>query len=913
MKTTAWNWAFATSFSLSATIAVAAQAGPTVRDGWPRLTGGSVRSSPLVAPAGPNGEQVVVNGSFDGAVYAFYLDGTPVAGLDGVVLQTGGPIHGSPAWGDVDGDGRNEILIGSFDGNLYLLRLGGAAGGAAFAGGATAPRLAAAREADTTAPVFDDDDGFAAPVPAGFRRARGGVGADIGVHALPLGGQMYASPALAQLDGDAAREIVIGCGDGRIHAVNGDGSPVPGWPARAGAQVFATAGVADLDGDGLDEVVVGSYDGFIYSFAHTGALRFRIPTGGTIVSSPALGNLDGDSLGRREIFVGSSDGTLYAMNRHGFALAGLQRALATRPGSSLRNDVDGSPTLADVDGDGRLDIIVGTDQGLIHALNHRGQYLPGFPVLTGEAEVFSSASVGDTDGDGVMEIYIGGGDGRLYGLTPTGGALPGFPFEFGHAQVDTNGNGIVQNNVNASPTLGDFDGDGRYELVVGVYEEARLGGRIYMLDLPGGARQVSLADLDGNGRVDCDDLFTLSRHWQTEGPVSAPWSRLLRDKGRVNDESVRAFVAAFQVRSEAPALPWPMFRAAVDRRGAALTATTTRPTGSVVGRVLHGVSGAPLAGASIVAMRDGDEDARAISDAAGRYQLTLDAGQVALQVSLAGFVAAAINCDVPAEAVGVCPDALLVPNCPTRGTATGMVRNALNAQPLSGVRVELRAGVDVVEGPMVASAVTVNGAYTFGNLLPGTYTAVGAAAGFVTSRITVVVVCGQATSQRDLLLAPQLRSGEARIVLRWGAVPEDLDAHLRAPSQSPETPCHHVSFMDEGRLDAPPFAQLDIDDTASFGPETITIARLVPGTYIYSVHNFTAGSDPNDTTLSDQSSAEVDLFIGNQRRTFTVPGGRAGTIWDVFALDGVTGDVTVLNRFRAGDADAFPCESLGAD
>src|SRR6185295_4471820 len=47
---------------------------------------------------------------------------------------------------------------------------------------------------------------------------------------LALGASGESSPALADLDGDGAAEIIVGTADGMVAAIRGDGTMLPGWP-----------------------------------------------------------------------------------------------------------------------------------------------------------------------------------------------------------------------------------------------------------------------------------------------------------------------------------------------------------------------------------------------------------------------------------------------------------------------------------------------------------------------------------------------------------------------------------------------------------------------------------------------------------------------------------------------------------
>lgn len=113
-----------------------------------------------------------------------------------------------------------------------------------------------------------------------------------------------------------------------------------------------------------------------------------------------------------------------------------------------------------------------------------------------------------------------------------------------------------------------------------------------------------------------------------------------------------------------------------------------------------------------------------------------------------------------------------------------------------------------------------------------------------------------------------------RIVLNWGANPRDLDSHLLYPG-------NHVYFIKMKGTDA----GLDVDDIDGYGPETITIHRKHDGErYVYAVHNFTDGTNPNSTSLSS-SGAKVFVYVGQTLiRTYYVPTGQTGNLWSVFAV-----------------------------
>lgn len=203
------------------------------------------------------------------------------------------------------------------------------------------------------------------------------------------------------------------------------------------------------------------------------------------------------------------------------------------------------------------------------------------------------------------------------------------------------------------------------------------------------------------------------------------------------------------------------------------------------------------------------------------------------------------------------------------------------------------------------SAVTVNGTASFSGLSSGLVNIVAALADYASDDLSTELACG--ANSLGIALNPTtgdnaLAANEVRVILSWGEEPYDLDSHLTGPqpglaeSYDNEANRFHAYYVTDGSSDG--VAVLDVDDTTSYGPETITISppagtsTLRPGIYRYSVHHY-AGAN----TMAD---ARVKLLIGNStERTFT-PNAAAlagdDDVWTVFELNvGSTGQVTVLD------------------
>lgn len=116
-----------------------------------------------------------------------------------------------------------------------------------------------------------------------------------------------------------------------------------------------------------------------------------------------------------------------------------------------------------------------------------------------------------------------------------------------------------------------------------------------------------------------------------------------------------------------------------------------------------------------------------------------------------------------------------------------------------------------------------------------------------------------------------------RVVLTWGRTPSDLDSHLSYPN-------NHVFYVNKTGTDA----NLDVDDTTSYGPETITIEQKHQGErYVYAVHDYSngAGNKKNSDAMSF-SHARVEVYVGQTLiRTYNVKPQTTATSWIVFGVD----------------------------
>lgn len=318
---------------------------------------------------------------------------------------------------------------------------------------------------------------------------------------------------------------------------------------------------------------------------------------------------------------------------------------------------------------------------------------------------------------------------------------------------------------------------------------------------------------------------------------------------------------------------------------------TQSETGYVAGTVKDATSnqGLPNVGISVQNTR-GSELESATTDANGNYDIRVPADTPLQLVFTLATHNQAVYSGVTVKAdetetleVILQIDSTIVGT----GNISGTLTDAIDGQPLASAMLYFRVGINAHSGDILAETVTdSSGHYSLSDTLQtGHYTLHIMLDGYIDNFVTVLVLGGQLRSNQNAVITRSIPEGETRIVLTWGAQPSDLDSHLTGPIADNSDSRFHIYFINKGTASASPFTTLDIDDTSSYGPETITISSQFVGTYRYYVHNFSSRINTSGTSLSD-SGAKVTVYQGAaQPRVFNVPSG-TGTSWKVFSLSG---------------------------
>lgn len=344
----------------------------SVVEGWPATVQQYPDGAPAFGDIDGDGEGEIVVSSRQagtgntGTLTAFHMDGTTVDGFP--VTLTGGATK-TPVLADLNGDGAHEIIIEerawpdgyvgvySGDGSSYPgfpVQLDYIPGSSVAVGditGDNVPEIVA--ESYYSIYAFDVNgnvlEGF--PVTPGNDRVFS-----------------YSSPVLADLDGDGFREIIAGdhstsAGNGAIHVLKNDGTPLTGWPKYTSYWIYGPAAVGDIDNDGNLDVAVGD-----------------------------------------QVLSGSPANRVYAWDKDGNTLAGWP--------TSYINAINNQIILADLDGDNMVELMWDDNTGgnVYLGYNHDGTPMDGWPLSLNGSSFFMNPFVADVNNDGELDVSGASGD-----------------------------------------------------------------------------------------------------------------------------------------------------------------------------------------------------------------------------------------------------------------------------------------------------------------------------------------------------------------------------------------------------------------------------------------------------------------------------------------------------------------------
>ena len=360
------------------------------QSGFP-LEGIVVKSSPIIFDLDNDGDKEIYFGSDNDALYGYNSFGEEISGFP---FQSSDRVRSSPAIGDVDNDGQMEIVFGNNGGKLYVLNHDGT------------QQLA-----------------------------------------YTILGIIEGAPALVDVDGDQDLEIVFTTtttSGGQLYVIHHNGTTMSGFPKELGSMWGAGPAVHDIDNDGLYDVVCATYNKEVYAIeVNGGSVKSGFPftASGRFSTPPTIVDVDSD--GDYEIVVGSNNGELYVLHHDGTIFLEYNTG----------DDIRGGISVCDLNNDGQLDLLFGGYDDKIHVLDPVvNQVLPGWPVDLG----FNSLSeplIADLDGDGQVEVLAARKTGMIFAYEDDGSMMNNFPIS-------------IAGSIESTPAIEDIDNDGDLEIVV---------------------------------------------------------------------------------------------------------------------------------------------------------------------------------------------------------------------------------------------------------------------------------------------------------------------------------------------------------------------------------------------------------------------------------------------------------------
>ena len=398
----------------------------------------------------------------------------------------------APAFYDFDGDGDPDLVVGNSLGNLIFYQNGGTGeraefvlrsvrfGGVKVAGHA-APALFTWREGTTPDLVTGSRAGELVSAVRNEAEAITASAAWVSQgrpwRGIRVAG--YSAPHFVDLTGDGRQDLIIGTADGAIVLWRYEGSRTVQRVAGAGRQTGNDL-TAMADGDfvpGADLLGRGPND--LERMGNLGTAGSRplamdpiffdepvmldgvLPGRNTF---PAFADLDGD--GRAEMVVGTANGQLWQFRNVGEAGSPRWEPVPERL-ISIDGGRNPAPVLYDLDGDGDFDLLVGTEFGRVLAWENRGsresadfQPLPN--ALKAVRVKRNAVPVFyDITGDGQPELIVGSLNEGLQLYRRSEGGTP-----WDYELVERRYLGLNVG-LNATPHLADLTMDRRPELLVG--------------------------------------------------------------------------------------------------------------------------------------------------------------------------------------------------------------------------------------------------------------------------------------------------------------------------------------------------------------------------------------------------------------------------------------------------------------
>ncbi len=267
-------------------------------------------------------------------------------------------------------------------------------------------------------------------------------------------------------------------------------------------------------------------------------------------------------------------------------------------------------------------------------------------------------------------------------------------------------------------------------------------------------------------------------------------------------------------------------------------------------------------------------------DSNGNYSQPLVAGEYPVTVTADGYIDFHAYATIKKDLTTYMETFLMVQGEEGDiGSAIGKITNAMTGNGVGGVKLDVRSGWNNTDKGDILTTVTTNASGDYIVTLPiGNYTLIASKDGFVSNTVNIVVQKDVSTLKNGSI-TPIISGNRFRVVLTWGADPSDLDSHVEGKLSNGNP--FHVYFSHKSQYDGSiEVCNLDVDDTTSYGPETITLNTTTDNPYYYYIYHWSGYG-----SLAT-SNAQINLYQGeNLVATFNVPTDQGDSrYWNVFAI-----------------------------
>ncbi len=252
-----------------------------------------LRASPAFADLDGDGDQDLLIGNNDNPAYGYKNTGTASSPVWAEEPSWNLPVTGRPAFADLDGDGDQDVLIGNLDGITYGYKNTGTVNSPVWTAEPSWDAQSLWWPAPTFADLDGDGDqdlliGDHSGVVYGYKNT-GTLNSPVWTAEPSWDISDFgagARPALADLDSDGDQDVLIGSYDGQTNATYGfkntGTSTSPTWtkePSWDGPNVgfMEAPALADLDGDSDKDLMIGENLGRTYAFKNTTTFQYQSP------------------------------------------------------------------------------------------------------------------------------------------------------------------------------------------------------------------------------------------------------------------------------------------------------------------------------------------------------------------------------------------------------------------------------------------------------------------------------------------------------------------------------------------------------------------------------------------------------------------------------------------------------------